>query len=95
MAAKLAKVAERLEAGAPNMERPGADLIRFYLWPDRLPVGRRWSRKHAHTQRRLCERFASPVIAMVACSLPGWIIPSAGPVAECSAWLNGLPQTRL
>ena len=25
----------------------------------------RWSRKHAHTQRRLCERFAEPVIGTV------------------------------
>ncbi len=49
------------------MERPGADLIAWYLDPDRLPVGRRWSRKHAHTQRRLCERFAAPVIAAVTC----------------------------
>jgi len=24
-----------------------------------------WSRKHAHTQRRLSERFAEPVIGMV------------------------------
>jgi hypothetical protein len=44
------------------MERPGADLIAHYLDPDRLPVQERWSRKHAHTQRRLCERFAVPVI---------------------------------
>ena len=27
----------------------------------------RWSRKHADTQRRLCERFAAPVIAAVTC----------------------------
>ena len=27
----------------------------------------RWSRKHAHTQRRLCERFAAPVIEAVTC----------------------------
>jgi len=47
------------------MERPGADLIRHYLDPDRLPAGDRWSRKHAHTQRRLCERFAEPVIGAV------------------------------
>ena len=58
---------ERLEADAPDMERPGADLIAWYRSPDRLPPGRRWSRKHAHTQRRLCERFAAPVIATVAC----------------------------
>ncbi len=59
LAAKLAKVTERLRAGAPDMERPGADLIAHYLDPDRLPVDERWSRKHAHTQRRLCERFAA------------------------------------
>ena len=39
LAAKLAKVTERLRAGAPDMERPGADLIAHYLDPDRLPVG--------------------------------------------------------
>ena len=49
------------------MKRPGADLIAHYLDPDRLPVSARWSRKHAHTQRRLCERFAAPVIGTVAC----------------------------
>ena len=49
------------------MRRPGADLIAHYLDPDRLPVHERWSRKHAHTQRRLCERFAAPVIAAVTC----------------------------
>jgi integrase len=67
LAAKLEKVRERLAAGAGNMERAGADLIAHYLDPDRLPVDERWSRKHAHTQRRLCERFAAPVIAAVIC----------------------------
>src|ERR1035441_9616871 len=67
LAAKLAKVTERLRAGAPDMERPGADLIAHYLDPDRLPVARRWSRRHADTQRRLCQRFAAPVIAAVTC----------------------------
>ena len=67
LAAKLAKVTERLRAGAPDMERPGADLIAHYLDPDRLPVGKRWSRRHADTQRRLCQRFAAPVIAAVTC----------------------------
>jgi hypothetical protein len=62
LAAKLEKVAERLAADAPGMERPGADLIAHYLDPDRHPPGKQWSRKHAHTQRRLCERFAAPVI---------------------------------
>jgi hypothetical protein len=67
LAAKLEKVRLRLEADAPNMRRPGADLIEHYLDPDRLPVQERWSRKHAHTQRRLCERFAAPVISVVIC----------------------------
>jgi hypothetical protein len=67
LAARLEKVTERLAADAPNLKRPGADLIKYYLDPDRHPVDERWSRKHAHTQRRLCERFAAPVIGTVAC----------------------------
>src|ERR1700751_5740667 len=67
LAVKLEKVTERLEADAPNMRRPGADLIAHYPDPDRLPVQARWSRKHAHTQARLCQRFAVPVIAAVTC----------------------------
>jgi hypothetical protein len=67
LAAKLEKVAERLRAEAPHMRRPGADLIAHYLDPDRLPVQDRWSRKHAYSQRRLCERFAAPVIEAVTC----------------------------
>jgi integrase len=67
LAAKLVKVIERLEAGAPNMKRPGTDLVAHYLDPDRLPADRQWSRKHAHTQQRLCERFAAPVIAALTC----------------------------
>jgi hypothetical protein len=62
LAARLEKVVERLDADAPNMTRPGADLIAHYLDLDRLPVEKRWSRKHAHTQGRLCERFAAPVM---------------------------------
>jgi len=67
LAAKLAKVAERLAADAPGLERPGADLIAWYLSADRHPAGRAWSRKHADTQRRLCERFAVPVIGGITC----------------------------
>jgi integrase len=67
LAAKLEKVMERLRTCAPDMERPGADLIAHYLDPDRLPVAQRWSRRHADTQRRLCQRFAAPVIAAVSC----------------------------
>ena len=54
-------------ADAPNLERPGADLIAWYLSPDRHPAGRPWSAKHADTQRRLCERFVAPVIAAITC----------------------------
>ena len=67
LAVKLEKVTERLAADAPNLERPGADLIAFYLSADRHPAGRAWSAKHADTQRRLCERFILPVIAAITC----------------------------
>jgi integrase len=67
LAARLDKVTERLATGALNLERPGADLIAYYLSPDRLPADSQWSRKHAHTQRRLCERFVAPVIDTVIC----------------------------
>jgi integrase len=67
LAAKLEKVTERLAADAPNMRRPGAYLIAWYLNSERLPPERQWSRKHADTQRRLCQRFAAPVIGAVAC----------------------------
>ena len=53
LAASWKKIVERLQAVAPNMRRPGADLIAHYLDPDRLPVRDRWSRKHADPQRRL------------------------------------------
>jgi integrase len=67
LAARLTKVTERLMADAPNLERPGADLIAWYLSPGRHPAVRPWSAKHADTQRRLCERFAAPVLAAVTC----------------------------
>jgi hypothetical protein len=65
LAAKLEKVKIRLEADAPNMRKPGAALIAHYLDPDRLPVHARWSRKHAHTQRRLCLLYVAPIIDAV------------------------------
>jgi hypothetical protein len=40
LAAKLAKVTERLEADAPNKTLCGEDLIAFYLSADRLPIQR-------------------------------------------------------
>jgi hypothetical protein len=85
-AAKLEKVTERLRAGVPDTERPGADLIAHYLDPDRLPVSERWSRRHADTQRRLCQPFAAPVIAAVTCQdiTPGHMqqIVNAAPTAS-------------
>jgi integrase len=67
LAARLEKVKVRLEADAPKMRQPGAALIAHYLDPDRLPVSERWSRKHAHSQGRLCALYAAPVIAAVTC----------------------------
>jgi len=67
LAAKLEQVRIRLEADAPKMRQPGAALIGHYLDADRLPVQERWSRKHAHTQARLCALYAAPVIAAIAC----------------------------
>src|SRR6202008_1250660 len=49
------------------MTKPGADLIAHYLDRDRLPVDGRWSCKHADTQRRLCQRYAAPLIGAVTC----------------------------
>jgi integrase len=67
LATKIAKVSERLAADAPNMERPGADLIAHYLSPGRHPASKPWSRKHADTQTRLCARYLTPAIAGLAC----------------------------
>ena len=67
MAASLEKVAVRLTADAPNMLRTGDELIAHYLSPDRLPAERQWSRKHAETQRYLCERFVRPVLGCLVC----------------------------
>jgi hypothetical protein len=94
LASRLETVTERLAADAPNMERTGADLIAHYLDPDRLPADRRWSRKHAHTQRRLCERFAAPVIGGVACQdIKTWHmqqVVNAAPTAQEGARVHGM-----
>ena len=67
LAARLEKVALRLAADAPNMLRSGNELIAHYLSADRRPIEKQWSRKHAETQRYLCERFLRPVIGHLAC----------------------------
>ena len=94
LAARLEKVTERLAADAPSMERTGADLIAHYLDSDRLPADRQWSRKHAHTQRRLCERFAAPVIGDVACQdIKTWHmqqVVNAAPTAKEGARVHGM-----
>jgi hypothetical protein len=51
--------------GASNMTRPGADLLAWYLNPDRLPVEGRWSRKHADSQRRLDRHGAARIVRRV------------------------------
>jgi integrase len=94
LAARLETVTERLAVDAPNMERTGAELIAHYLDPDRLPADRRWSRKHAHTQHRLCERFAAPVIGGVACQdIKTWHmqqVVNAAPTAKEGARVHGM-----
>jgi hypothetical protein len=50
LAARLEKVTVRLAAAALNSERPGANLIAYYLSPGRHPAGQGWSRKHTDTQ---------------------------------------------
>jgi integrase len=80
------------------MEQPGADLIAYYLDPDRLRFDERWSRKHAHTQRRLCERFAAPVIDAVTCQdIETWhtqqivnAAPTTGEGARVAGMLSAL-----
>jgi hypothetical protein len=42
------------------MRQPGAALIAHYLDPDRLPVSKRWSRKHAHLNWRRSGMLSSP-----------------------------------
>jgi hypothetical protein len=52
LAGRREPVVERLTADAPNLERPGSELVAFHLCPGRLPARAQWSRTHAHTQRR-------------------------------------------
>jgi len=67
LTAALEKVAVRLTVDAPNLQQHGAELITWYLSPERRPADQVWSRKHADTQRRLCERFLLPVLGELAC----------------------------
>jgi integrase len=67
LAARVEKITARLAADAPGLERPGTELIAYYLSPGRHRADRPWSRKHADTQARLCARYLAPVIARLAC----------------------------
>jgi len=57
-------------------------------------IDRRWSRKHAHTQRRLCERFAAPVVGDVLCQdIMTWHmqqVVNAAPTAKEGARVHGM-----
>jgi hypothetical protein len=63
LAAKVEKVAEWLAVGASNTKWPGADLIAWYLNPDRQPVDERGWRKHAHTSGGWASGSASRSLA--------------------------------
>ena len=67
LAARVEKIVDRLAADAPGMDRPGCELIAYYLSPGRHRAGEGWSRKHADTQRRLCHKYLAPVIGHLAC----------------------------
>jgi hypothetical protein len=67
LAARVEKIVARLAADAPGMDRPGAELIAYYLSPSRHRAGEGWSRKHADTQRRLCRKYLAPVIGHLTC----------------------------
>jgi hypothetical protein len=80
LAEKLGKDRERLAADAANMERRGADLIAFYLSPDRHPASRQWSRGHAGTQGKLCEWIVPDGVIDVDCAPPS--VRAAAAVGE-------------
>ena len=68
LAAKLEKVRDAAGSRRAEHEEAGRRTSSRTTWtPTASPSASRWSRKHAHTQRRLCERFAAPVIAAVTC----------------------------
>jgi hypothetical protein len=67
LAGRVEKIVARLAADAPGLEAPGSELIAFYLSADRHRAGQGWSRKHADTQRRLCQKYVAPVIGDLAC----------------------------
>ena len=87
LAVRVEKITGRLAADAPGMEAPGAELVAFYLSPDRHPAGRGWSRKHADTQRRLCARYLVPVI--------GGLVREDIKVSDMQAVVNAAPDLRV
>lgn len=65
---KLAPVHRRLRLDTDNDECTGAELIDWYLSPDRLPVDRAWSRSYQSAQEHLCRKYILPAIASLSCS---------------------------
>ena len=91
----------RSPSGCPAARRTrtaGADLIAHYLDPTGCRCEDRWSRKHADTQRRLCQRLAAPVIGTVTCQdIEAWhtqqivnAAPTAGEGARAARMLSAL-----
>lgn len=67
LADKLAPVVARLRLDATNTERTGAELVAWFLSPNRLPVERAWSRSHRAAQERLCRMYILPDIGTRIC----------------------------
>ena len=67
LAAKLDPLLRRLR-GEPELGgATGAQLVNWYLSPDRHPVDKPWSRSHLAGQQRLCRLFLLPTIGALPC----------------------------
>lgn len=67
LATKLDPLLRRLR-GEPELgSATGAQLVDWYLSPDRHPPDKPWSRSHLAGQQRLCLRFLLPVIGALSC----------------------------
>jgi hypothetical protein len=96
LAAKLEKVKIRLEADAPKMRQPGAALIAHFLDPDRLPVGKRWSRKHTYTVHWQAGDRPLPEPEVSAAGESGqWVDPAEIPSSEDVAKLGRAMAARV
>jgi hypothetical protein len=57
---KLEPVHNRLRLDTDNDACTGAELLAWYLSPDRLPVGKAWSRSYRTAQEHLCRMYIQP-----------------------------------